>query len=265
MAKTLLAVGAWMQCANLVVFATGSGWRVLHTSRLDDTQSSVLKPAVDLIVIVASASPGEWEVNAATIRTLSRSAPVLTIGSADNQELLREILAASTVPPTRQHNHQSLCRYDPDAAPTVSYEASQLSPTLTLFESAHAAHCSGIPAALAFIEARYADAITLDDAAQAAFYSRCHFCRIFKEKTGRSFVAFLSEVRIGHAVELLSRSDMSITDIGFAVGFNDLSHFERVFRSLRKQSPKQYRQSAKHSLHTEQDLRSGTGGNAASL
>jgi len=61
-------------------------------------------------------------------------------------------------------------------------------------------------------------------------------------------------VRIRHAMELLARSNMPITNIAFEVGFNDLSHFERVFRSTQRVSPSQYRHKAKHPQRVPDNL-----------
>jgi AraC-like DNA-binding protein len=264
MAKTLLAIGAWTQCANIVVSATGRGWRVLHTCEFLDTVCPVLQPRIDLVILVTGASAREWECGAQAIRTLYRSAPVLTIDPANSPAVLDDILASHSTQHANRPPYSDNTTMPPKAGGSP-YQKSQISPTLTLFESPHLESPSGIDSAMAFIEARYSEAITLADAAKAAFYSRCHFCKLFKEKTGKSFVTALTEVRLRHAAEMLAHSDLSVTDIGFAVGFNDLSHFERVFRSRHNQSPTAFRQSAKHRPHGEHDSRGNAGEYVLSL
>ena len=65
----------------------------------------------------------------------------------------------------------------------------------------------------------------------------------FKHVTGENFVQYVARIRTGKATELLSHSDSPITEIAFAVGFQSLSQFNRVFKKLTKQSPTQFRAS----------------------
>jgi RNA polymerase sigma factor (sigma-70 family) len=60
--------------------------------------------------------------------------------------------------------------------------------------------------------------------------SRYHFSRTFKRETGTRFIDFLTTVRLAEACSLLARTNQSITTISFAVGYRDLSHFERTFK-----------------------------------
>jgi transcriptional regulator GlxA family with amidase domain len=58
-------------------------------------------------------------------------------------------------------------------------------------------------------------------------------------------------VRVRRAAELLARTEMSVTTVALEVGFNDLSHFERVFRSAYKRSPSKYRAESKDMPYLE--------------
>src|SRR5690606_25591419 len=67
------------------------------------------------------------------------------------------------------------------------------------------------------------------------------FSRFFKRATGRTFVSYMHELRVGEACRLLIETDTPITDVCFAAGFGNLSNFNRIFRRLRGVSPRQYR------------------------
>jgi len=97
--------------------------------------------------------------------------------------------------------------------------------------------------ALAHIETRFADKITLKELAKKAHLSERHFQRIFQECMGRSPIDHLLHIRLRKASELLLHSDRNITEIAFDCGFSDSNYFARQFRKIMNQTPKQYRQS----------------------
>lgn len=83
--------------------------------------------------------------------------------------------------------------------------------------------------------------IGLDEIAGVANMTVNSFCRYFKTRTRKSYLDFLTEFRIGQACKLLQQEDISIADIGFRVGFGNLSNFNRKFRELNGCTPKEYR------------------------
>jgi AraC-like DNA-binding protein/ligand-binding sensor protein len=85
---------------------------------------------------------------------------------------------------------------------------------------------------------------TLGEAAKICNLSEGYFCRAFHEFTGLRFVEYIHAVRIEHVCELLLDSNLSITDAAFAVGFNSLSQFNRVFRRLKGTAPRKWRETA---------------------
>ncbi|MDR1654385.1 MAG: AraC family transcriptional regulator [Treponema sp.] len=87
--------------------------------------------------------------------------------------------------------------------------------------------------------------ITLEKAAEVACLSKFYFSRFFRERTGQTFHAYLSRIRINRAQEYLSETDMTITDIAFNCGFASLKTFNRLFRSYTGVSPSLYRCGAK--------------------
>lgn len=94
-----------------------------------------------------------------------------------------------------------------------------------------------------FLDAHYAEKISLDRLAAVANMSKYHFCRLFSRLTGRSPGDYLNRLRIDKAVVLLKESDLNVTEIALACGFNDSNYFCRVFRKYRKVSPSRIRKS----------------------
>ena len=83
--------------------------------------------------------------------------------------------------------------------------------------------------------------ISLNEMATYLNMSPSTFCRFFKKHFYKTYTAFLNEVRIGHACKLLQESDKNIAQIGFASGYNHLTHFNKQFKKIIGYSPKEYR------------------------
>ncbi len=68
------------------------------------------------------------------------------------------------------------------------------------------------------------------------------FCRYFKQRTNKTFVNFLIDIRIGNACKLLTKNnDLNITEISYKSGFNNLANFNRKFKSIKGVTPSDYR------------------------
>lgn len=92
-----------------------------------------------------------------------------------------------------------------------------------------------------FIAEHQTEDIALGDVARAVHASTFHFCKMFKKATGMTFTEYLSLVRVGKAKKFLANPQMRISEIAFEVGFNSLTHFNRVFRKFAGKSPTDYR------------------------
>ena len=84
-------------------------------------------------------------------------------------------------------------------------------------------------------------AISLKEIAEVSNMAIPSFCRWFKQSTGHSFIAYLNRARIERACQLLLQTDRFIADIAFQAGFENISHFNRIFRKIKRVTPKAYR------------------------
>ncbi len=86
----------------------------------------------------------------------------------------------------------------------------------------------------------FQEKISIEEVAAIANVSPHSFCRYFKTRTLKTFWQFLLEVRIGYACKLLIEDDMSISQICYSCGFNNLSNFNRQFKAITQMTPSQY-------------------------
>ena len=92
-----------------------------------------------------------------------------------------------------------------------------------------------------YIEEHHTEEVSLARAAKAVNMSTFYFCKMFKKVTGINFTDYLSRVRIEKAKNLLLNPNLRVSEIAFEVGFQSLTHFNRVFKKLLGQSPTEYR------------------------
>jgi AraC family transcriptional regulator len=83
--------------------------------------------------------------------------------------------------------------------------------------------------------------LSLEEIAAAAHLSPFHFSRLFKKLTGSTPHAYLAALRAARARDLLSETDLSVTEIGARVGYMSSSHFSKAFRQSTGISPRAYR------------------------
>jgi AraC-like DNA-binding protein len=83
--------------------------------------------------------------------------------------------------------------------------------------------------------------ISLQEVAEKANMSKEAFCRFFKLRTRKTFTQYLQQLRINEAQKLLIETDLSISTIAFQVGFENLSYFNRAFKSILGITPREFR------------------------
>lgn len=88
-------------------------------------------------------------------------------------------------------------------------------------------------------------AISLNQVAEIANMTPNAFCRYFKQRTNKTYINFLLDIRIGNACKLLTKkTDLSIAEIAYKSGFNNLTNFNRKFKSVKGLTPSQFRNRA---------------------
>jgi AraC-like DNA-binding protein len=88
---------------------------------------------------------------------------------------------------------------------------------------------------------KYQEDISVDQVASLVHMTPTSFCKFFKKHTMKTYITFLNEVRIEKACQiLLNNKSENIAEAAFQVGFNNIVHFNRVFKAITKMSPKKY-------------------------
>ena len=92
-----------------------------------------------------------------------------------------------------------------------------------------------------YVKENFLEPISLEMISAEANLTVPAFCRYFKKLTGKTFTRFVNEYRVVHACKLLSEEEISITEVCFQSGFNNFSHFTKVFKEIVGKSPSLYR------------------------
>lgn len=90
-----------------------------------------------------------------------------------------------------------------------------------------------------FIDRNFADKIDLDNISDEACFSKFHFTRLFKAIYGKTPHQYLTAVRIEKAIQLF-RSDKTVSEVCFSVGFDSLTSFSGLFKRITGISPSTY-------------------------
>jgi AraC-like DNA-binding protein len=98
---------------------------------------------------------------------------------------------------------------------------------------------------LEFIHANLGPDLTEQQVAAVAGMSPASFSQFFKRRLRKTYVAYVNELKVRSACRSLIETDHPITELAFAAGFNNLSHFNEQFRRLRGVSPRTYRMQAR--------------------
>lgn len=95
-----------------------------------------------------------------------------------------------------------------------------------------------------YINRHYQENLSLEDAAELIHLSRYHFCRLFHEATGATFLEYLYNVRLAKVHQLLLATTLPLGDIAAKCGFASTAHLSRVFREAYGMSPRSFRKTA---------------------
>ncbi len=101
---------------------------------------------------------------------------------------------------------------------------------------------SRIGSVIQFLSQNYHREVTLADCARQVNLSNEAMSRYFKKRTGKTLISYLNDLRIHHACDLLhGNRDVSIRDVAYQSGFNNQTHFNRVFLKRTGTTPGRYR------------------------
>lgn len=146
---------------------------------------------------------------------------MLTVQYAKNQDLIIQFLQLLNVLLQLQHSSEPL--------------AANTSSIFSESEGIRIGHVFN------FLMQHYDKNITLDEVAEQAHMTPQAFCRYFKKHTQQTFVSFLNEMRINEACKKLTGGNFeNISAVAYSCGFNSLTNFNRVFKSIIGYSPKTY-------------------------
>ncbi len=148
-------------------------------------------------------------------------------------ELLRQAYFATRVVPARQH--EAIVKLLNIFAQHLSMLSNQV---VVQHENAEP---PVIARAKEYIQEHQTENLRLGHVAKACNTSTFYFCKRFKKVTGINFTDYLSRVRIEKSKNLLLNPNLRVSEIAFEVGFQSLTHFNRVFKKILGQSPTEYR------------------------
>lgn len=100
---------------------------------------------------------------------------------------------------------------------------------------------------LMYVEQHYKNEIKLGEAAKTVHLSESAFSKYFKRSMGKTFFDYVNEVRISRACTLLRETELAISEIAMASGFENLSYFNRIFLKKKNTTPYAFRQPGKKS------------------
>lgn len=97
-----------------------------------------------------------------------------------------------------------------------------------------------IGVALQYIQNNFKNTITLRAVAALLTMNQNYFCRYFKSQTGKTFVEYLTEIRVRHACGLILDKKMNLKQICSQSGFNNMTSFHKAFKKITKTSPLEF-------------------------
>ncbi|MBQ9782829.1 MAG: helix-turn-helix transcriptional regulator, partial [Clostridia bacterium] len=116
------------------------------------------------------------------------------------------------------------------------------SPTAISSSSLPSTHVNNI---IDYVKNHFNEINGIEDVADKFYISKFYLCRTFKKLLGVSFISYLTQVKLKHALKLLTTTDMDISEIAFECGFNSTSYFCNIFKKNFNTSPLSYKKISK--------------------
>lgn len=92
-----------------------------------------------------------------------------------------------------------------------------------------------------YISCNYKRDISIEQIAAHIGMNRTSFCSFFKRQKNETFITYLNKYRMGIACYLLGNQELSISDVCYQSGYNDIPYFTRLFKKMQRMSPSEYR------------------------
>ncbi|MGO9587171.1 MAG: helix-turn-helix domain-containing protein [Limisphaerales bacterium] len=211
--------------------------KAAHEPKTITCQAGLLDTAVPVRLgdrLIGYLQTGQLLGNKPTSRQFERAARLVAGWGVDvDREVLRKAYYSTKVVTARQH--ESVVKLLVIFAQHLAMLGNQI------FIQQKNAEPPIIKRAKEYIYEHHTEELSLARAAKAVNMSTFYFCKMFKKVTNINFTDYLSRVRIEKAKNLLLNPNLRVSEIAFEVGFQSLTHFNRVFKKLLGQSPTEYR------------------------
>lgn len=117
------------------------------------------------------------------------------------------------------------------------YKSKNINPNQDIYKENY----TKIEKAIEYMQENYNQPLHIEQLAKICSLSKSHFCFTFKSTMGLTPLDYLTKLRIHKAMELLSNSNLSVTEIAFEVGFNSVTSFNISFKKWTGITPSEYR------------------------
>ena len=102
-------------------------------------------------------------------------------------------------------------------------------------------HRDAIFNAVKYIDTHYAEDLSMEKVSKVSALSQSYFSYLFKSITSKTFTEYVNDIRVANALELLRNTDKKVIDISYEVGYNNVNHFNRIFKRQMGITPLTYR------------------------
>ncbi|CAL2061267.1 AraC family transcriptional regulator [Tenacibaculum sp. 190524A05c] len=92
-----------------------------------------------------------------------------------------------------------------------------------------------------FVQNNFQRKISLDEISELVNMTPVSFNRFIKKRTGKTFVSYINNTRISYASRLLLETDLSVGEVAYKCGFNNLANFNRMFKKIKNNTPSEFR------------------------
>lgn len=123
-----------------------------------------------------------------------------------------------------------------------SDEQSRILCTGTFVRSDDSSDSRRIQKVINYLHEHYSKEIHLSDVAAYVNMSEVSFSRFMKKRTGKNYIEYLNDLRLGIASRYLVDTTKSVAEISFECGFNNISNFNRIFKKRKGVTPKEFRE-----------------------